>query len=633
MLALAAAVTTGSGVALAQGESEAAPSTAYVRVNQVGYLVKGQKLAYVLAPTSAAGATFSVRATNGSEVATGTVGPNTGRWSDQFRFVHRVDLSSVTTPGTYTIRVTGPVAATSPRFKIDSAAALYSGVIADGRLFFAAQRDGPDVDPSVLDRKPSHLNDAKARPYKPPPYNDDDELVGPLERVEGGPIDVSGGWFDAGDFVKFVQTHSYAVTLLEVGVRDRPAQMGGYAAEARFGLEWLLKMWDDETRTLYYQVGIGDADGCETTCADHDLWRLPELDDSLQGSKNRFLRNRPALRAGKPGAKVSPNLAGRLTAAFSVCAQNFRETDRALADRCLASAQHVYALADKQTGKDLLSVSPHGFYPEESWRDDMELGATELHRALAAYGDPDAPRLLADAARWARSWNRSDQAGGDTLNLYDVSALAHYELSRAIAAAGNPAGLVVTRTELLTAIKEQLDGAVKRGGQDPFGAGFSWDQYDVTSHLLGLITSADLYRELSGKDTYGDFARRQLAAALGANAWGVSLIIGAGTTFPHCPQHVVANLSGSLDGRGEILRGAVVNGPNDESQFEDSSSTPDNGRACPADGVDRYLRFTGDNGARFQDNVGAWMSVEPAIDFTAMMPLALSRLVAADPGQ
>src|SRR5262249_58826132 len=93
----------------------------------------------------------------------------------------------------------------------------------------------------------------------------------------------AGGWWDAGDYLKFVQTASYAVSLMLTGVRDFPAQMGrtagasNFTREARFGVQWLLKMWDDRTRTLYYQVGIGD--GNSHTISDHDIWRLPQADD------------------------------------------------------------------------------------------------------------------------------------------------------------------------------------------------------------------------------------------------------------------------------------------------------------------------------------------------------------------
>jgi endoglucanase len=253
---------------------------------------------------------------------------------------------------------------------------------------------------------------------------------------------------------------------------------------------------------------------------------------------------------------------------------------------------------------------------------DLELGAAELYHATGTRS------YLTKAAHWARAWMRSDFDGGDTLNLYDVSALADYELYKAM---GNAGGLEVSRADLLADIRGQLEHAVAVAGGDPFQSGFAWNQYDVTSHLFGLVTTASMYDELAGSTKYAAFEARQLGAALGANAWGTSFVVGEGTTFPHCMQHQVANLSGSLDGSPPIVRGAAVNGPNDVSQFdEDATSTPGGARACPPDGADTFGPFTGNDGARYLDNVGAWMSVEPAIDFTAGVPLALARVIAGD---
>src|SRR5207344_3310058 len=97
---------------------------------------------------------------------------------------------------------------------------------------------------------------------------------------------------------------------------------------------------------FYYQVGIGT--GNAKTVGDHDIWRLPQDDDTYGGSDPlyRYIRNRPVFRAGPAGSPISPNLAGRDSAALALCYQVFRTTDRRLARNCLISAEHLFDLAD-----------------------------------------------------------------------------------------------------------------------------------------------------------------------------------------------------------------------------------------------------------------------------------------------
>jgi endoglucanase len=212
---------------------------------------------------------------------------------------------------------------------------------------------------------------------------------------------------------------------------------------------------------------------------------------------------------------------------------------------------------------------------------------------------------------------------GDTLNLYDVSGLAHYDLVRAIRQAGDPAGLETTESALLADMKKELDGAVAQANTDPFGFGFPWDNYDTTTHGAGLSVEASEYDQLTGTTAYAAEADRWLANILGANAWGTSLIVGDGSTFPNCMQHQVTNLAGSLDGSPPILAGAAVEGPN---SFAAKGSLSEM-RACPPDGVDTFAQFNG-QGAVYQDNVQSYSTVEPAIDLTASSPLAFARQAA-----
>ena len=409
------ASTSGVAGAVEAGVApDAAPET-FVRVNQVGYPPAGAKTAFVLATTDLAGDPFRVETVGGATVLTGTIGPNVDAWNARYGFVGKIDFSSLAASGTYVVTIEAPDVS-SPAFQIAPAQELYAPLAVDARTFFQAQRDGEDVVAGELGREPAHLNDATATSYAQPTY-DGFDLVGDLDPV-GGPVDVEGGWSDAGDYMKFVQTTSYADALLLVAARDAPEVFGAGGPadlldEVRHGTDWLLKMWDDESRTLHYQVGIGDGNGCGSICADHDIWRLPEVDDTFGGAapKYRYIRERPAFRAAPAGAAVSPNLAGRLAASFGVCAQVFRSVDPTYADRCLRAGERVYALADASWRGKLLTVSPRGYYPETSWHDDLELGATEL--ALAVVEAGRAGRRHPDS--FGRRLPRGGRAGGQAL--------------------------------------------------------------------------------------------------------------------------------------------------------------------------------------------------------------------------
>ncbi len=614
-------------------------ASAFVRVNQVGYDAAASKRAYLLSDTAETGATFSVRNSGGSTVLMAPIGANLGSWSTSFKFVYALDFGSVAAAGTYSIVVSGPVAAASPSFRVDTPANLYSFLLGNAVFFYQTQRDGPGALTTVMGRMPSHLNDQSATVYNIPSYSKNGRLRGDLVPVSGAaPRDASGGWFDAGDYIKGVQTASYTEDLLLVAVRDHPSLLGagspaGLDVEAKFGLDWLRKMWDDGTKTLYYQVMIGDGNSGIT--GDHDLWRLPEQDDNWDPSNNaaRYIRHRPLFRAGPAASPISPNLAGRMTAAFALCYQVYKASDPAYANGCLLSAEHIFDLANTAPTGKLLTFSPFDFYPETEWPSDLELGAAELYFAVAGGGLPpglphtDPLFYLQKSAHWANTYATGPFDATDTLNLYDVSALAHYELHRAITQAGNPAGLEVTQAALVADIKKQLDKATTQAALDPFGLGFDYSQFDLVSHTQGLAITASLYDELTGTSTYADFGRRQLGAILGANAWGSSFIVGAGTTFPHCMQHQVANLNGSRDGTPPVVKGAAVNGPNGP---QSGLGVPSGSNACPPDGVDRFGVFNG-HGGQYLDDVKSWPTVEPALDFVASTPLAFARHIAGKP--
>lgn len=600
-----------------------------IRINQVGFLQGEPKSAVYLSERRAlpADTRFVVSDDDGKVALSGGIGAAGTGWNKLYPATYRLDLSGLTGTGRYTVRIAGADPAASPPFRVASGAALYAPLLGNALFFYAAQHDGAPVEGRVLDRRPAHLTDRAAAVYLPPRF--EGATIAAL-RPAGGRRDVEGGWFDAGDYLKFVETASYVDLVLYLTARDFPLSPGalrkGIVGEADFGADWLLKMWDQKSRTLLYQVGTGQ--GVRGGfLGDHDLWRLPQLDDRLPvqpGDPTRYLRHRPAFRAGPPGARISPNLAGRLAASFALCGV---VRTGAAAQRCAEAAETVFALADT-TPDGLLSTAPHNYYPENVWQDDLELGAVELHRLAKHAGEEGkAAAYLRQAAQWARAYISGPFGGGDTLNLYDVAPLAHLELIAALRDAGDPQNLAVTRDDLVREVRALLRRYDNRAAADPFGSGWPFGRggYDFAAHALGLAVTARLFEMRTGDTAFAGFGAEQRDIVLGRNAWGTSFIVGAGTTFPKCLHHQIANLAGSLAGKPPILLGAVVNGPSTPDEFGDLGLL-DMQRRCPATDANPFARFDGD-GARYLHDTAAYPSVEPAIDYTVLSVLLFAMLM------
>ncbi len=676
--------------------------SAYVRVSQVGYEAgSSPSRAYLMSTAAETGATFKVLTTGGATAYSGKVGALLGTWTNSTTLVYQVYALDFSVPcgRSYTISVSGPAAATSPIFAVDQPDVLYPGLLVNSLFFYQTQRDGPNYIPNALRTAAGHLKDKSATQYQTPPLDDNDYInnvppAKPLIPANLPSINAAGGWWDAGDYEKYVETVSYTTALMEIGVRDFPAQMGtaaplnppappnaisyagtsgtgapqssDFTAESAFGIDWLLKMWDDSIQNLAYQVdntqdwnyyGEGDPSSAAGNCGgtynspyclitEYDIWTLPQAADNYQQSGDPqpcdplttyYICNRPVYVSNPATHAVSPNLAGRLAASFAVCYQINRTQNPTRANRCLKDAEQVFSLANTtypdpapSVGSGscptcLLTIAPFDGYPETVWDDDMELGATELYFALsAAQGNApsglpvtDPNVYLKQAAQFAGNYVTNIYTPGyaDTLNLYDVSGLAHYELFRALKQAGNPGGLAVSQSSIKKQLLAQVNAAVTQSGSDPWGFGVPWANGDTTSHGGGLSVMASEAYTLTGTASYNTYAQRWLANILGANSWGSSFIVGDGSTFPNCIQHQVANLAGALDGTSggtPILWGAATEGPDSYT----TSGALDGMILCPANGGNPFKKFNG-NGALYKDNVQSYSTTEPGIDLTA----------------
>jgi len=702
-----------------------AADSAFVRVNQAGYEKGSSARAYLMSTAPEPGATFAVVNSKSVTKFSGSIGALLGTWSHNKSVSYQVYALDFTVPGgdIYQIQVSGPVPASSPNFAVDSPENLYSGLLLNTLFFYQTERDGKNIIPNALRNAPGHLKDANASVFATPPLDTNDFInnvppTPPLVPANLASIDTSGGWWDAGDYLKYVQTVSYTVALMEIGVRDFPNEMGAnapvnppappvsvsyagnsgpgspsssdFTAEAKFGLNWLMKMWDDQNKILYYQTdnsqdwnyyGEGDPSSAAGNCGgtyaspyclitEYDIWTLPQAADNFQQPGDPkacdplttiFICNRPVFVAGPVGSKVSPNLAGRLAASFALCYQLHHSDNTALANQCLKSAEDVFELADTSfpdpapavdsgsCSNCLLTVAPFDGYPENVWDDDMELGATELYFALqsapaaqnlpAGLAHTNPNDYLKKAALFANNYitNVYQRGFSDTLNLYDVSGLAHFELYRALAMAGNPQNLQVSQSGIRQQLLQQVADAISQASTDAWGFGNDWSAGDTTSHGAGLSVMASEAHYLTQTKSYDTYAQRWLGNILGANSWGSSFIVGDGTTFPNCIQHQVANLAGALNGTSggtPVLWGAATEGPSSAA----TSGVVDGMILCPANGVDTFKKFNGNSGtfnsgdvAVYQDNVQSFSTTEPGIDLTSTSFLMWSWRMAGHP--
>jgi len=634
---VAAAVSAGPAVASAA----ARPVPLQVRVNQVGYPSRGSKVAFAMLPARVSHVTMQVSCGDCGFTLIDPSVPYVGSWNARYKAVYELNFTGLTRPGRYQVSVmAGDARATSPWFSIGNTRSEYGGLVLNAVRYFTSERDGAAIVHSVLNREPANLTDRRAYVYAAPRYDSNDNLLGTFHKI-GGPVNVAGGWFDAGGgYEKFGYTASYADGLMLIAARDYPGEYPTLLPEANFGLRWLEKLWDPAKKVLYIQVGIGNGNASNTIQGDYNFWFLPQAEDRMDvraghkpGPTAYYIKYRPVFEAAAPGKPISPDLAGRFAADFGLGAQVFASTDRARADHLLSLARGIFALAKTAHVGAIVTTFPHDYYPGSEWKSQMLWGAAEIALADEALGAP--ARQVRDDLRVAIGWARAYIAqghpvGGDTLNLYDNGAIGEGELLRALTQAGDWRFRARWRSDwqpgrhslhklLLGDLAAQLVLGEQWAKGDPFELGTALGQSDATPHAFGLYITNALYREYGGSARFSAFAQQQLNFALGANGWGSSFVVGAGTTYPHCMQSEIANLAGSLTGKGNIQLGAVTDGPSNPANFI-GLGTVSGMRKCSAG---NFAPFN-TKAAGYEDNVVSWPSVEPADDYTANSLLAFA---------
>ncbi|HTN82109.1 MAG TPA: glycoside hydrolase family 9 protein [Sorangium sp.] len=269
----AGSVTSGVGGSGGSSVDPSAQPSEFIVVDQFGYLPDAEKIAVLRDPQTGfdADASFTPGATvalvssaTGERVLTAAPAPWNGGATDESSGDKAwwFDFSSVTAPGRYyVLDVENDVR--SAEFEIGDAA--YREVLKRAVRTFFYQRAGQKKDAVFAGEgwadEASHLGplqDRNARVYSAP----DDAST---ER------DVSGGWYDAGDYNKYTSwTAGYVVTLLRAYAENPAIWTDDYEIpesgngvpdildEAKWGMDWLVRMQDADGSVLSI-VGLSSA--------------------------------------------------------------------------------------------------------------------------------------------------------------------------------------------------------------------------------------------------------------------------------------------------------------------------------------------------------------------------------------
>nr|XP_017217973.1 PREDICTED: endoglucanase 5-like [Daucus carota subsp. sativus] len=397
-------------------------------------------------------------------------------------------------------------------------------------------------------------------------------------------VDLVGGYYDAGDHVKFGLPMAYSVTMLAWGVIEfrkeimELDQMGNALAAIKWGADYFIKA-HPQPNVLWAQVGDGDSDHyCWERAEDMTTPRTAyKLDTSNHGS----------------------DLAGETAAAMAAAAIAFRPYNSSYSDLLLVHSKQLFSFADRFRGLFVDSIpNTKKFYASSGYEDELLWAAAWLYQATR---EDYYLKYVADNAvsmggtGWAVkqfSWD----------NKY---AAVQILLSKVLLEGGG--GAYTSTLKQYQAKADYFACACQQkndGYNVPMTAGGllyinEWNnlQYAASAAFLHAVYSEYLSAanavlncpdaQLKPQDLL-NFAKSQADYILGKNPKSMSYIVGYGQNYPVHVHHRGASIApisvlhspvGCVQGfetwyrlpgkNPNVIYGGLVGGPNKNDEFND----------------------------------------------------------------
>lgn len=506
-----------------------------IRVNQLGYYPLQEKVAVV---DSALVEQFTIAdAASGKEVLKGK-GKSTAvsEWSGKTRTT--LDFSEIVTPGKYLLEVNG----TSVPFEVKD---KVLAPLADAALkAFYYQRTGMPIEEQYAGKW-----------NRPAGHPDNKVMVHPNaaspQRPAGTIISSPKGWYDAGDYNKYIVNSAYSIGLMQsiyelfpdyfarqsVNIPESANTTPDLLDEMYYNLDWMLTMQDPSDGGVYHKLTTPSFEGF-----------IKPADCKQQ----RYVV--------KKSVTATLDFAAAMAQASRLFAP-YEEDYPGFSKRAIAAAEKAYLWAKKnpeayyeqdKLNKEYQPAVTTGAYGDNKADDEFFWAATELYLTTgkAAYRE--------DAAKKAPETFQ-------TPGWPSVSALgvfAWLQPGRELNDADRTfAGLL--KEKLLAYSEAAISGADTSSFHSPYGnkaKDFFWGCIAEGCANQGISL---IYAYLqSGNKDYLANAYRNSDYMLGRNATGYCYVTGFGSKSPMNPHHRLA----ASDAIEEPIPGFLVGGPNPGQQ-------------------------------------------------------------------
>lgn len=509
-------------------------TTDYIRVNQLGYLPGGIKVAVWGSLQEGVLTSFQlIDSASNKVIYRSSAGKPFGAYGP-FRQSFRLDFSAFTDPGTYYLKAGNT---TSPAFRI--ADNVYNGAADFCLRYLRQQRCG--FNPYLKDS--CHTFDGYT-------------LYGPMP--DSTRINAIGGWHDASDYLQYSTTSANTAWHLLAAYRDFPAVFGDQhnasglpgsnrradvLDEARWGLDWLMRM-HPQSDWLFNQI----ADD-----RDHRGMRLPALDSFYGRGAERpvyFCSGEPQVQGVKYNKMNKTtgvaSTAGKFASAFALGYSMLKKEDPAYAGELLRHAGTAYQLGVEKPGvQQTASVLSPYIYAEDNWADDMELAAAQLYNAMGK------PAFLNEGKAYADIEPVTPWLGADTASHYQwypFINIGHYELAKI--SSGKQ------KEQLIGYYKTGIEKVWAKAKENAFyrGVPFIWCSNNLTT---SFAIQCYWYQQLSGDTGYAELVQANVDWLFGCNPWGTSMVFGlpAHGDTPADPHSAFTHI------KNYPIDGGLVDGP------------------------------------------------------------------------